>query len=307
MKVLITGGTGYIGGKLREHIRKEGHEVRVLVRKGSEDKLHPVDAYEIVQGDIFNTNACLRASDGCDAVVHLVGIIREFPSKGITFDQYHRVATWNIVDAARRSGVPRFVHMSALGTREDASSTYHQTKYAGEQVVMESGLRWTVFRPSIVMGSGDDMTKQIVDLIHKPVVPLINGGKTLFQPIALDDVCTAMSKSLLMPETQQQIYELGGPDRVSFRDLVAMIADQLNVKIRTTNVPAWMIKPVAAMLGRLPWFPVTVDQLRMLTEDNVCEIDRYVKTFQIEPRSLAQIVASLQGLTPEARRRPVLL
>jgi NADH dehydrogenase len=110
-----------------------------------------------------------------------------------------------------------------------------------------------------------------------------------------------------MPETQQQIYELGGPDRVSFKDLVTAIADQLNVQIRTTSVPAWMIKPVAALLGRSPSFPVTVDQLRMLTEDNVCEIDRYVKAFQIEPKSLAQILETLHGVSPEARRSPVLL
>jgi NADH dehydrogenase len=307
MKVLVTGGTGYIGNSVREHIKNEGHDVRLLVRKGSEGKVGLPGAYEIVRGDIFNTNACLRACDGCDAVVHLVGIIREFPSKGITFDECHRVATSNIVDAARRSGVSRFVHMSALGTREKAASAYHQTKFAAEQLVQESGLRWTIFRPSLVMGSGDEVTRQIVDLIHKPVVPLINGGETLFQPIALDDVCTAMAKALLMPETQQQIYELGGPDRVTFRDLAEEVAGQLGVRIRTASVPAWMIKPVVAILERFPSFPMTLDQLRMLTEDNVCEIDRYVKTFQIEPKSLAQILRTLLGESPAARRTPVLL
>jgi NADH dehydrogenase len=305
MKVLITGGTGYIGSRLRERIRDEGHDVRLLVRIGSEDKVD--SSYEVVSGDIFNTNACLRACDGCDAVVHLVGIIREFPSKGITFDQYHRAATANIVDAARRNGVPRFIHMSALGTREGAASAYHQTKWAAEQVVQGSGLRWTIFRPSLVMGSGDDVTRQILGLIHKPFVPLVNGGKTLFQPIALDDVCMAMSKALLMPETQHQIYELGGPDRVAFKDLVEKVAGQLNVQKRTTSVPAWILKPVVALMEKSPSFPVTRDQLLMLAEDNVCEIDRYVKTFQIEPKSLAQILPTLLGESPAARRKPVLL
>ncbi len=305
MKVLITGGTGYIGSRLRERIRNEGHDVRLLVRRDSESKVGSL--YEVVRGDIFDTNACLRACDGCDAVVHLVGIIREFPSKGITFDQYHRAATWNIIDAARRSGVSRFVHMSALGTREGAASVYHQTKLAGEQVVQESGLRWTIFRPSLVMGSGDAVTRQILGLIQKPFVPLVNGGKTLFQPIALDDVCTVMSKALLMPETQQQIYELGGPDRVAFKDLVEKIAGQLNVQKRTASVPAWMLKPVVALLEHSPSFSMTLDQLRMLAEDNVCEIDRYVKTFQIEPKSLAQILPTLLGESPAARSKPALL
>ena len=305
MKVLITGGTGYIGSRLRKQIKNEGHDVRLLVREGSESRAG--SSYEVVRGDIFNTNACLRACDGCDAVVHLVGIIREFPSKGITFDQYHRAATANIVDAARRSGVYRFVHMSALGTREGAASVYHQTKLAAERVVQESGLRWTIFRPSLVMGPGDGVTRHILDLIRKPFIPLINGGKTLFQPIALDDVCTAMSKARLMPETQQQIYEMGGPDRVAFKDLVQKIAVQLNVQKRTRSVPTWMLKPLVALLENSPSFPVTLDQLRMLADDNVCEIDRYVKTFQIEPKSLAQILPTLLGGSPAASRKPGLL
>lgn len=307
MKVLVTGGTGYIGGNLRRYIKDMGHDVRLFVRPGSEDKIDTSQSYEIVTGNIFDTNACLAACEGCDVVIHLVGIIREFPARGITFDQYHRAATENIINAARIGGVPRFIHMSALGTRDDAPSAYHRTKFAGEEVVRQSGLRWTIFRPSWIFGEGDHGTQLIVDLLHRPVVPLISGGSMMVQPIAIDDVCTTVSKSIEMPETQGKTFELGGPDRIAFKDIVGQIASQLGVSIRTMNVPAAMIRPIATIMERYPWFPVSVDQLQLLAEDNVCEIDPFVKSFQIEPKPFSQIVPTLFGSSGGKRKTPVLL
>ncbi len=293
MKVLVTGGTGYVGGALRESLTEAGHKVRLLVRPGSEHKVTNVDSYQIVRGDIFNTNACLRACDGVEAVVNLVGIIREYPSRGVTFDQYHRVATTNILDAARRMGVERFIQMSALGVRADAKSVYHRTKFAGDQVVKESSLRWTIFRPSLIFGGGDLFTRQVISLIHKPVVPLIGGGKSLFQPVARDDTSTCMTRALAMPETQSQTYELGGPDRVSFSRMVHEIAAAIGKPIKTVNVPMWAVRPPVRIMERFDSFPLTTDQLRMLSEDNVCEIDHYVKTFRLQPKSFVSSVPEL--------------
>ena len=307
MKVLVTGATGYIGSNVRGYIKEMGHDVRLFVRLSSEDKIDTSDSYEVVTGDIFDTNACLAACDGCDVVVHLVGIAREFPAKGITFDQYHRAATENIINAAKIGGVPHFIHMSALGTRDNAPSIYHQSKFTGEEVVRQSGLRWTIFRPSWIFGEGDHGTKLIVNLIHKPVVPLVNGGSMMLQPISIDDVCAAVSKSIEMPETQGKTFELGGPDRIAFKDIVGQIASQLGVSIRTMNVSSAMIRPVVAMMERYPWFPVSTDQLRLLTEDNVCGIDPFVKTFQIEPKPFSQIIPTLFGSTGARRKTPALL
>jgi NADH dehydrogenase len=284
MKVLVTGGTGYVGSGLRTYIKSQGHDVRLLVRPGSEG-----------------------TSDGCDAVVHLIGIIREQPSKGITFDQYHRAATANIVDAAQRCGAQRYIHMSALGVHEHASSSYHKTKYAAEQLVQQSSLRWTIFRPSWIFGPGNQGTQEIVDLVHKPIVPLINGGKMLIQPIALEDVCALMSEALLMPETQHKVYELGGPDRLSLKEIIEKVAAQLGAHIRTVDVPSWSIKPVVAALERFPSFPLTIDQMRMLSVDNVCELDSYVKTFQIEPKPFAQILPTLLDGSASPRKPSILL
>ncbi len=293
MKVLVTGGTGYVGSKVRESLREAGHDVRLLVRTGSEHKVTNSDAYEIVQGNIFNTNACLRACDGVAGVVHLVGIIREHRSRGVTFEQYHRVATTNILDAARQMGVERFIHMSALGVKQGARSFYHQTKYAGEQAVKESPLRWTIFRPSLIFGAGDAFTRQVISLIQKPIVPLIGGGKSLFQPVALEDTSACVTAALAMPETQGQTFELGGPDRLSFSSIVHKIATAMGRPIKTLNVPMWSVRPPVKIMERFEAFPLTTDQLRMLAEDNVCEIDHYVKTFHIEPKSFVRALPEL--------------
>lgn len=296
MKVLMTGATGFVGTRLREVVRKEGHHVRLLVRKESAEevaKTLPADAYDLVYGDVFETNTLLHASDGCDAVIHLVGIIREFPSKGITFDEVHRVATANVVDAARRSGVERFIHMSALGARDDAVSRYHRTKRAAERVVEESGLRWTIFRPSWIFAPGDELSATIKDMVRKPVIPLIDGGRALVQPVALDDVCACMAKALRMSETQGKTYELGGPDRMSYREIFEQAAARAGRKGTTLTVGAGMIRPVVGLLQRFQSFPLTVDQLSMLGEDNVCETDSFAKTFGVTPVSFRQAIPAM--------------
>lgn len=293
MKVLVTGPTGYVGSRLKEFLRRDGHHVRLLVRKESAEKTGASlvsDGYEVVVGDIFETNTCLHACDGCDAVVHLVGIIREFPEQGITFDEVHRVATSNIVDAAGRARVTRFVHMSALGTRDGAASVYHRTKRAAERIVEGSGLQWTIFRPSWIFSPGDGMSRMIKDLVRKPVVPLIDGGDAQVQPVALDDVCRSMAAALRMPETQGKTYEVAGPDRLTYRELFEEAARIAGRRMRTVTVPAGAIRPAVALLQRFGSFPLTVDQLRMLTEHNVCEIDAYVQAFGVEPQSFREAI-----------------
>jgi NADH dehydrogenase len=301
MKVLLTGGTGHVGSALRECLRKDGHEVRLLVRRESADKVRALEsegAYDIVYGNIFDTNACLHACDGCDAVVHLIGIIREFPSRGIMFEELHRVATSNIVDAAKRLGVERFVHMSALGAGENAASAYHRTKYAAEQIVANSGLRWTVFRPSWIFAAGDEMSRTIKSAIGKPLVPLVGGGRAQMQPVALEDVCACMSRSLSLPETQGKVYELGGPDRLSLKEIMEEAASTAGRTARTMSIPTWMARPVVGVLQRFRSFPLTVDQLKMLAQDNVCEIDPFVKAFQLEPKSFRKSIQTLFGGKP---------
>lgn len=281
MKVLLTGGTGYVGRALREKLRDNGHDVRLLVRRESAHRVGPGEGYEIVQGDVLDSHACLRAADGCAAVVHLVGIIREFPEDGTTYVAMHTEATYNVLDAARRMGIERFVHMSALGARPESRSRYHTTKFEAEEIVRNSGQRWTIFRPSVIFHPGAPFIRELVDLVHRPVVPMINGGRALLQPVSLENVTDAMARSLHMPETQGRVFEVGGPDRVRFADVTAEISKHLQVRPNTMTVSSWFMKPVVKMLQRFRSFPLTVDQLTMLVEDNICDTGAFASTFGI--------------------------
>jgi uncharacterized protein YbjT (DUF2867 family) len=293
MKVLMTGATGFIGRALRRKIEQEGHDVRVLVRRSSAHKLEGSNGTEVVYGDILDSHTCLRAADGCNAVVHLVGIIREFPENGTTYEALHTEATYNIVNAARRMSVQRFVHMSALGTGPDAKSAYHRTKYEAEQIVQRAPMRWTIFRPSVVFSPGSEFIDMLVDLVHRPLVPMVDGGKALLQPVSLDNVTDAMARCLHMPETQGKTFELGGPDRISFADLVARVAEHHKAWMNTVKVSSKMMRPMVKILQRFKSFPLTVDQLIMLTQDNVCDPGPFQTTFGIELDSFIEALPAL--------------
>jgi NADH dehydrogenase len=281
MKVLLTGGTGYVGRALRGKLREQGHDVRLLVRRESAHKVGSGEGFEIVHGDVLDSHACLRAVDGCAAVVHLVGIIREFPEDGTTYVAMHTEATYNVLDAARRMGIERFVHMSALGARADSRSRYHTTKFEAEEIVRNSDLRWTVFRPSVIFHPGDPFIRELVDLVHRPIVPMIDRGQALLQPVSLENVTDAMARSLHMPETQGRVFEVGGPDRVRFADLTEAISKHFEVWPNTMTVSSRFMKPVVKMLQRFRSFPLTVDQLMMLVEDNICDTGAFTSAFGI--------------------------
>ncbi|RMF73352.1 MAG: NAD-dependent epimerase/dehydratase family protein, partial [Alphaproteobacteria bacterium] len=147
MRVFVTGGTGFVGRELVNQLLAAEHEVICLARPGSEGKLARHDRLRIQPGDAVSGDGLAQGMAGCDAVIHLIGIIRAFPARGITFDKLHVQATERVVAACRKNGIRRYLHMSANGTRPDAVSPYHQTKWRAEERVRQSELDWTIFRP----------------------------------------------------------------------------------------------------------------------------------------------------------------
>jgi uncharacterized protein YbjT (DUF2867 family) len=305
MNVLLTGGTGYVGAALRERLAGRGHSVRLLVRRESggtalraggftrAEDFTRTAGFTIAGGDVLDTNSCLRACAGCDAVVHLVGIIREYPRYGITFDELHVRATENIVAAAERQGVKRFVHMSALGSREDAVSTYHKTKYAAESIVRHSALAWTIFRPSVIFDRGSEFIETLVQLAGRRIVPLIGGGSARLQPVARADVAACMAACLTMPGTRGRVFELGGADRLAFKDLLRMIAAHRDGNPKMIALPAFLMKPIVRAMERFPSFPLTSDQLTMLLEDNLCDTAEAERVFGFAPASFIRALPEL--------------
>jgi len=293
VKILLTGGTGFVGSGVRRELKALGHDVRLLVRPSSAAKLDPRDGFEVVAGDVLDTHACLRAAEGCDAVVHMVGIRREIPREGITYEALHTEATYSVVDAARRSGVERIVFMSSLGTRKDAPSGYHRTKAESEEIVRGSGMRWTIFRSSIIFGPGDEFHPLMADLVHRPIVPVIDGGKALIQPVAHRNVVGPMARSLSMPETQGKVYEIGGPERHAFADILHTVARHYGVWPNTVAVSSRFAKPVVKFAQRFRSFPLTLDELYMLLEDNVCDPAPFTSRFGVKLDSYEDKIPSL--------------
>jgi len=251
MKILLTGGTGFVGSALRRELKAQGHHVRVFVRAQSAGKIDAREGLEVLTGDVLDTHACLRAVDGCDALVHLVGIRREYPHDGITYEALHTEATYAVVDAARRAKVDRVIYMSGLGARPDAPSRYHRTKFEAEEIVRKSGMRWTIFRPSIIFGAGDEFHPLIADLVHRPIVPVIDGAKALLQPVSIANVAGPMARAMTMPETQGRVFEVGGPERHAFIDIMYKVARHYGVWPNTMSVSSRPAKPMAKVAQHL--------------------------------------------------------
>ncbi len=218
MRVFITGGTGFVGSEVVRQLLAAGHTARCLVREGSEGKLPIREGVEIHFGDVLDPASLEKGVAGCQAVIHLVGIIREFPARGITFERLHHLATANMVAAATAGGVKRYLQMSANGTRKDAASPYHRSKWDAEQAVRTSTLDWTIFRPSLIYGRGDAFVSMLAGLVRKlPVVPVLGDGRYRMSPVAVEDVAAGFVGALERPETAGQAYHCCGPAGLQLR------------------------------------------------------------------------------------------
>jgi uncharacterized protein YbjT (DUF2867 family) len=296
-RVFITGGTGFVGRAVIQALRAEGYAVRCLVRRGSEPDLRGFGAIERVEGDVMARQTLDDGLAGCDAVVHLVGIIRERPAIGSTFERVHVQGTQNVLGAAAAAGVRRYLHMSALGARAGARSRYHRTKWAAEEAVRSSPLPWTIFRPSIVYGPGDEFVTMLRGMIEGlPVVPVIGSGRQRLQPVPVAQVAQGFARALALEATVKHTYDVGGPDAVSMVELLDMIAAALGRRRRLkVHVPIRLVRPVTQILHRLPGYPLTPDQLVMLEEDNTCDPSAFFSTFGLTPVPLAAGLRSLLG------------
>lgn len=284
-RVFVTGATGFVGRSVIHALRTEGYGVRCLVRRGSEPDLRGFGAIERVEGDVLVPGTLEAAIAGCDTAIHLVGIIREQPSRGVTFERVHVEGTANVLAAAAAAGVRRFLHMSALGTRGGARSRYHRTKWAAEEAVRSSGLAWTIFRPSVIYGRGDGFVSMLAGMIGRlPVVPVIGDGRQRLQPVPVEQVAEAFARAVELPVSVKQVVEVAGPDAVSMVELLDLIGAALGQRrVLKAHVPLGVMRVMARLFHRIPSFPITPDQLLMLGEANTCDAGPFFTTFRLTP------------------------
>ena len=281
--ILVTGGTGFVGSHLIRRMRKGGIAVRAVVRDPDKAAWLKDLGVDVVKGDISDKSSLDKAAEGMERVVHLVGIIQETARS--TFRAVHVEGTRNMLEAARKTGVRHFFYQSALGTRPGAPSAYHKTKWEAEELVRASGIPFTILRPSLIYGPGDQFTIRLAEMIRlSPVLPVIGSGKSRVQPIFIDDVTACIVQAVTSECCLNEMYEIGGPEQMTYEEVTAAIAAAMGVRRPTLHLPLLFMRTMARMLETvLPRPPVTTDQLVMLQEDNVCGMRDIRDAFGIEP------------------------
>ncbi|GEO27097.1 NAD-dependent nucleoside diphosphate-sugar epimerase/dehydratase [Alicyclobacillus acidoterrestris] len=288
MRVFVTGGTGYIGVPVVRELVKRGHVVTLLARDEARVPKDLASRVHVIAGDLSDATALQIGVDQTDAVVHLVGIIREFRRKGVTMQTVHVDGTMRVLEAARRAGVRRFLHMSALGARVGARSGYHRSKWEAETLVRQSGLRFTIFRPSVVFGDGgpgSNFVQELVTLVKRaPILPVIGHGRFPLQPVHTSTVAAVFAQALDMDTTIGETFDVGGPEVVEYGQILQQIREGLGSRKLSIEIPLPIIETLVGALGVMGNPPLTMDQLTMLVEGNVCTNgDRLYDIFDLQP------------------------
>ena len=294
MKVAVFGGTGFVGQYVIDELLNQSHDVKALVRIGSESKLGSISKIESVFGNVSSPESIEETLSGCDAAIYLIGIIRQFPGKGIAFEDLHFQSVKRVIHNAETLGVKRFILMSANGVDPNGTK-YQSTKWLAEQVLKGSTLDWTIFRPSFIFGDPkgkiefctqlrDDMLSLPIPapLFHRGLIPK-NAGEFKMSPIHVKNVATFFVNSLANESTFGQTYELGGPENFTWKQLIKQIATGSGKTKWTMPAPVFPIKFVAGALDRFSFFPITKDQLTMLLEGNTCDSKELFEEFKIDP------------------------
>jgi len=294
MQVALIGGTGFVGSYLVDALLEAGLHPRVLVRPGSEAKLVQPESCTLVTGDVDDTKSIIELIKGADAVIYNIGILREFPGRGITFKALQEAAPKRVIDAAKEAGVPRFLLMSANGVTPHGTP-YQRSKFAAEEYLMKSGLERLIFRPSVVFGDPRgrmEFASQLCqDIVRTPLpAPLFfNGidprsaGQFQLSPVHVMDVAKAFVYQLNTWSDSSRVFHLGGEDALSWREIIRIIAVSIGKTKLMMPVPVLGVQLAASLLDRFEDFPVSRDQLTMLLQGNTCGPDD-LKSMGIIPR-----------------------
>lgn len=295
MRVAIFGGSGFVGSFLVDALIAAGHEPSLMVRLGSERKVRQAERCRLVAGNLSSTTAIDATLENCDAVIYSVGILKESPKQGITFEELQYNGVVRVAESAKTRGISRFLLMSANGAKS-TGTPYQETKFRAEEHVRASGFDVTIFRPSVIFGEPRGRmeigTQLYAEMISPPIpaVGFFTGwrpyrGAVAMSPVHVEDVAQAFLTALRESSTISKTYVLGGPEVLSWAEMLRRIARTVGRKKWILPMPIGIMKLAAALLDWLPFFPVTRDQLTMLAEGNTAD-----------PAALAQLI----GRQPKA-------
>jgi NADH dehydrogenase len=296
--VTVFGGSGFVGRHVVRELAKRGYRVRAAMR-------HPSKAgflrtmglpgqVEAVYADIRDDESVARALSGASMAVNLVGILYESGKQ--TFDALQAEGAGRVAWTAKAKGVERLVHISAIGADEDSEAQYASAKAKGEAAVLEAFAEAVILRPSIVFGKGDGFFNRFAAMAKiLPALPLLGGGHTRMQPVYVDDVADAACIALQDTSTSGKVYELGGPRVYSFKELMQIVLSETQRKRLLAPVPWPIARLQGRILGLLPAPLLTLDQVKMLEDDNVVSDaatadHRTIQDLGIDPKTVEAIV-----------------
>jgi uncharacterized protein YbjT (DUF2867 family) len=290
--VVVIGGSGFVGRHVVQALARSGYRVRVAVRRPDlANHLQPLGfpgQIMPVQANLRFPESLARASASAFAVINMVGILYE--SGRQSFTAIHVNGAEAAARAARDAGAQRFIQVSAIGADRQSRSAYARSKAEGEAAVAKAFAGATIVRPAIVFGPEDDFFNRFAAMaVWSPALPLIGGGRTRFEPVYAGDVGEAMVRLLERPAAAGQTFELGGPEILTFRELMAFVLRTIGRRRLLLPVPWWLAYTQGAALGLLPKPLLTLDQVRMLRRDTVVS-----EAARHERRTLEGL-----GLTPE--------
>jgi NADH dehydrogenase len=290
--ILITGATGYLGRHLVARLVAQGERPRCLVRNTERAaSILPVNDVELVQGDTTRPASLEAALQGVDTVIHAAFVTADHKQmSGYHYAETNIGGTTNLVRTAKAAGVRRIIEISGLGTKPDKPGSYMQGRYLAEKLLIDSGLDWTIIRPSVVFGKDAPFIKGLTDLINSaPVLPLIGGGKTMFQPIYVEDVVTIILKVLAEPErTNGKIYTIGGPEQYSFSQVFDLLLNATGKSRPKVYAPTPLVGIGAAVMEAvLPKPPLTKAAMTLFSFDNITDINSVERDFGFTPTSFS--------------------
>lgn len=287
MTILVTGAAGYVGNNTVRKLVKQGKTVRAMVRDVDKAKkrLHGVlGKVEIVTGDVSDRAGLEKVMEGVDTVVHLVAIAIE--KGGQTYEEVNYQGTINVVDAANKAGVRRFINMSQNGASSDIPYRFLRSKGRAQEYVAQFAPNWTALRPSAIFGPQDEFFNSLARLAQLTpfIFPLIGGGKAEFQPVSVDDVAEAVVRSIDDDSTIGKELGLGGPEVLTLGEIEKRVIKALGRRHALLPVPVGLLRaPVFIMERLLPGTPVTTSLLDLLAVPNTVKNNALVEHFKMEP------------------------
>ncbi|MDQ3690100.1 MAG: complex I NDUFA9 subunit family protein [Chloroflexota bacterium] len=287
MNIAVIGATGFVGSHLVPHLVASGHRVIAVSRDGRRSAGWD-ERIETRAADVSTGAGLDEALTGADGAVHLVAIPRE--SKGSSFEEINVRGTRRVVQAAERAGISRFVHLSAIGVVEDPKLAFLDSKFRGEQMVRQSSVVWVVLRPSLLFGEGDgffNLVKATLRYWSPGIVAIPGRGDARFQPLSVDDLAIAVEKSLTEADHAGSVLEIGGPDWVTYGEIVDRVMKVTRMRRLKLPMPISLISALTSVTDRvLPAFPVSHDQISSLQRPNYTDIDAFERAFGVRPRPL---------------------